>query len=232
MRQVNIVAITGSVIALLCGCSNPQPGPDKTVAGLVLGAGWGAGAGAVVGHQVGSAGEGVAVGSGFGAVAGAATGAGFDLGEGSQLENERKLASLKIQNIANERELETIQGRLDNAAVTETTGVIYQVFFDDDATNLRSGSIANLQVIADSIKTDPQAIKVNVVGHTDDTGSPDYNQRLSEARARNVAAYLATRGISMDQIVVTSSGSKQPVASNTSDVGRQLNRRVDVYISR
>lgn len=218
--------------ASLSACSNPQPGPDKTIAGAVLGAGWGAGAGAVIGNQVSYAGEGAAIGSGFGAVGGALSGAGYDLSESAQLENERQLAALKIQNISNQRELENIQGRLDDAVVSPDAGGVYQVFFDEDATSLRGGSVANLEVIAESIKASPRAYVIHVVGHSDDTGDPKYNERLAESRARSVSAYLGSRGISMDQIKVASHGSTRPIASNSTPVGRQLNRRVDVYIGK
>jgi len=211
-------------------CSNPQPGPDKTIAGTLLGAGWGAGSGAVVGNQVSAAGEGVAVGAGFGAVAGAMSGAGYDLAEGTQLEQGRELAALRVQNVANQRELERLQGRLDDVIGMDPSGGVYQVFFDENATSLRAGAIANLEVIADSIKNSPRAYVINVVGHTDDAGTPETNSRLAEARARAVSAYLGARGISMDQIKVSSFGATRPIATNGNSVGRQLNRRVDIYI--
>ena len=66
-------------VLFISGCSNPQPGPDKTAAGAVLGAGWGAGAGAVIGNQVNYGGEGAAIGAGFGFVQGGLEGAGYDL---------------------------------------------------------------------------------------------------------------------------------------------------------
>ena len=220
------------VAVLFTACSNPQPGPDKTVAGMVLGAGWGAGAGAIVGNQVSTPGEGVAVGAGVGAVSGALQGAGYDLAEGGILEEQRNLQAVQIQNQATARELQNVQAKLDRAMAADVAGGMYQVFFDSDATSLRSGAIANLEVIADSIRTSPYATSVNVVGHTDDSGSPEHNQRVAEARARTVASYLAARGISSDRIQVQSFGSTRPIASNSTDVGRQLNRRADVYIGR
>ena len=222
-------------LTFVVGCSNPQPGPDKTIAGTVLGAGWGAGTGAVIGHQVrhtqNGAGLGAGIGAGFGAVAGAMSGGAYDLTESTQIRLENQLASLKIQNMANAKQLDTLQDQLDYAATSEVAGGVYQVFFDVDATSLRAGSVANLEVIAESIKRSAHAYAIHVVGHTDDTGDPKYNDRLSEARARAVSAYLGSRGISMDQIHVTNHGAKRPIASNVTDVGRQLNRRVDVYIS-
>jgi len=219
-------------VTLLTGCSNPQPGPDKTIAGTVLGAGWGAGAGAVIGNQVSASGEGVAVGAGFGAIAGALSGAGYDLSEGSQLNQERQLASLKVQSAANRRELEQVQGRLDDAVTSDFSGAMYQVFFDDDATTLRAGAVANLEAIANSIASNPRAYVIFVEGHTDDAGTPEYNEKLAEARARTVSAYIGARGISMDQIKVSNYGAKRPIASNATPVGRQLNRRVDIHIGK
>lgn len=220
------------ILTLISACSNPQPGPDKTVAGALLGAGWGAGAGAVVGNQVSHPGQGAAIGAGFGAVSGALTGAGYDLTEATQDKHERQLAALKVQNAANGQMLAQLQQQLDQAITSTIAGGVYQVFFDADATNLRSGAIANLETVADSIQGSPYAYVVNVVGHADDAGTPEYNKRLAEARARAVSSYLAARGISMNQIKVTSFGSSRPIANNTTETGRQLNRRVDVYIGK
>lgn len=230
--KINRALLLSPLFLALFSCSHPQPGPDKTVAGAVLGAGWGAGAGAVIGNQVSYAGEGAAVGAGFGAVGGALSGYAYDDVENTQIEQEKQLASLKIQNAVNTRQLETIQGKLDQAITGDIAGGVYQVFFDTDATSLRSGAIANLEVIADSIRRSPHGYVINVVGHSDDAGTPEYNAELAEARARNVSAYLSARGISVDQIKVTSHGSLRPIASNSTTVGRQLNRRVDVYIGK
>ena len=214
------------------GCHNPQPGPDKTLAGAVLGAGWGAGAGAVIGNQLTSSGQGAAVGAGFGAVSGALSGGAYDLTEETQDRNEKELASLRIQNMANGQVLANLQAKLDQAIASSLGGGVYQVFFDPDSSTLKAGSIANLEVIAESIKSDPHAYVVNVVGHADDAGTPDYNKRLAEARARAVSAYLGSRGISLGQIKVTSFGSQRPLVSNNTEPGRQLNRRADVFIGK
>ncbi len=221
------------LISLLClqvsACSNPQPGPDKSFGGMLLGAGWGAGAGAVVGNQISATGEGAAVGAGFGAVHGAMSGIGYDMQEGAMLDQERALASLKVQNMANRNQIAQLQATLDRTDPGALGGV-YQVFFDPDATSFRAGTVSNLEVIARSLQKSPYAHVVHVVGHADDSGSPDHNERLAEARARAVAGFLSAKGISSDQIQVKSFGAKRPIATNESDIGRQLNRRVDIYI--
>lgn len=221
------------LIALISACSTPKQGADKALGGAVLGAAWGAGSGAIIGNQLSGSpgGEGAAVGAGFGLVGGAMSGLNHDAIEDMQIQQQQELDSLEIQNAANAQKLANLQATLDQAISADLAGGIYQVYFDVDATSLRSGSIANLQAIAEAIKMSPHAELVQVIGHSDDSGNPNYNDRLSEARARNVSAYLAARGISMDQIIVSSHGAKRPIASNNTPVGRQLNRRVDVYIS-
>jgi outer membrane protein OmpA-like peptidoglycan-associated protein len=226
---VSLLAVTAHTVT---GCSNPHPGPDKSAAGAILGAAWGAGAGAVIGNQVSIPDKGVAVGAGFGATAGLLHGMGYDLVEGVQLEQNRQLASLKIQAAANQRELEKLQGHLDHGRGRNAVDGVYQVFFDEDQTNLRSGAVSNLETIAEAIKGSSSIRTVYVAGHTDDTGNTKYNETLSHARASTVSAYLAARGIALDQIDVKSFGATKPIATNSTPAGRQLNRRVDVYISR
>lgn len=214
----------------LTACARPQPGPDKTLGGAVLGAGWGAGAGAVIGNQVSYAGEGAAVGAGFGLVQGALTGAGFDIQEGQALKIERDLQALQLQNKVNERQIARLQATLDAARPRSANAGIHAIYFDVDASNLRAGSIAELEILADAYKRDPGVRRVAIVGHADDGGTPEYNTKLAEARARAVSAILAARGVALDQIVITSHGSERPIASNTSPDGRGMNRRVEVYV--
>jgi len=226
------------ISALLCiayglaACSSPEPGPDKSVSGAVLGAAWGAGSGAIIGNQVGHTGEGAGIGAGFGAVGGALSGYGYDQTEEVHHRMEEQLASLKLQNLANTQELRNLQDKVDESVLGSYAGGIYQVYFDDDASSLRAGAIANLEKIAESLRMSPNADKIIVAGHADDAGTPEYNQRLSEARARTVAAYLAARGLSVDQITVQSHGSTRPLASNATPEGRQLNRRVEISIGK
>lgn len=214
------------------GCNSPAHGPDKTLAGATLGGGWGAGAGAIIGNQVSNAGAGTAIGAGFGIAAGALSGAGYDLIESDMKEQEEELRGVRAQNNANASQIQEMQMLLDRLAASAPGFGIFQVFYDVDVTSMKAGSIANLEVIAESIKGNPRAAQVMVIGHADDSGSPEYNQQLSEARAREVSAYLMRRGISRDQIKVKGLGSKNPIAPNSSVAGRQLNRRVDIYIGK
>lgn len=221
------------VAALTLACSNPQPGPDKTVSGAVLGAAWGAGAGAVIGNQLefDPVGEGAAVGAGFGAVSGALQGAGYDLSESALIKQQEQLDALKVTNQVNTQQISDLQCRLDNQSMSpSSSGLVHQVYFDVDSTSLRNGSIANLERIANSLKQNNTLQMIEVIGHTDDSGDNKYNKRLALARARSVASYLSTKGLAVDRIDVESFGAKRPVASNTTEAGRQLNRRVEIYV--
>jgi len=71
---------------------------------------------------------------------------------------------------------------------------------------------------------------IEVAGHTDSTGSAAYNQALSERRAQSVAAYLTSRGVRQQRLMVVGDGENHPVATNATAEGRQQNRRVELTI--
>ncbi len=233
MRRI-LFLLTGFSLSIFISACAMQPGPDKTVGTSLLGAAWGAGAGAVIGNQLtpDRAGEGAAIGAGFGLVEGAMIGANADIIESAQITQEKKLENLKIKNDANAQELFNLQAKLDLAISKSANSSIYQVFFDTDATNLRFGATKNLEAMADSLKKSPYAYRIHVDGHTDETGSVSYNEELSRGRAESVAASLIAFGISQDQLIVDSFAATKPIGSNLTKEGRQLNRRVDIYIGK
>jgi outer membrane protein OmpA-like peptidoglycan-associated protein len=227
MKKIIAIVALSSVIT---GCA-PRSGIDKTAISSGVGAGIGAGAGAIVGNQVANLGPGAAIGAGAGLLSGFSTGLMYDTMESRMITQEKDLKAIQNQNDSNTAKLARLQDKLDRALLSDSFSGMYQVYFDTDIGELRAGSAANLETIANSIKMSPAAHMINVVGHADDSGNPEYNERLAEARARNVAAILSARGISTDQINVASYGAKRPIASNTTEMGRQLNRRVDIFIS-
>ena len=72
--------------------------------------------------------------------------------------------------------------------------------------------------------------RLQVIGHTDSTGSADYNYNLSDRRATSVSNYLASQGIEQNRLITQGVGPDQPIASNDSPEGRALNRRVELHI--
>lgn len=83
-------------------------------------------------------------------------------------------------------------------------------------------------VVADVLAS--KGARVAVEGHTDDVGADDYNQRLSERRARAVAAYLASKGIAQERIESRGYGASKPSVPNDGDEGRKKNRRVEIVV--
>src|SRR5688500_7495921 len=71
---------------------------------------------------------------------------------------------------------------------------------------------------------------LTVVGHTDDVGSDAYNQKLSEQRALSVARYLEGKRVNSMRLATSGKGETQPAASNSTETGRQANRRVEIYV--
>lgn len=211
-----------------CG---PTHGPDKSAAGTLAGATWGAGSGAIIGHQVNALGPGAAVGAGLGAAAGLMTGAGLDIQEHTLLETQVELDALKARVKENQQTLAQLQQKLDSRRQSlATTLTSERVFFDTDITSLRAGAAAQLQRFAEYIKQNPYLGHIEVHGYTDIGRDAESENKTSEERARAVAACLISNGISADQISVVPHGSKEPLASNSSEAGRQLNRRVDIIL--
>ncbi len=101
--------------------------------------------------------------------------------------------------------------------------------FGTDTAALQAASAEKLDSFSQLLKDYPDR-KILVEGHTDNTGSPDHNQMLSEKRADAVKSYLVSKGVSPERIEAKGYGDKSPVAANDTTEGRQLNRRVDIII--
>jgi outer membrane protein OmpA-like peptidoglycan-associated protein len=104
---------------------------------------------------------------------------------------------------------------------------LYGILFDFDKASLRPDSEPTLAEIATLLKESPD-LKVLVVGHTDATGSFDYNRTLSQKRAESVVENLVAKGISTDRLFPVGVSFAAPVATNTTEDGKAKNRRVEL----
>ncbi|MCK9254560.1 MAG: OmpA family protein [Bacteroidales bacterium] len=110
-----------------------------------------------------------------------------------------------------------------------TTVVLKNIFFDYDKATLRPESFAELNRVIAIL--DKQAnLKIEISGHTDNKGSAEYNKNLSKARAKTVVDYLIEKGISKDRLTYEGYAFEKPIASNDTDEGRQMNRRVEFKV--
>lgn len=112
-----------------------------------------------------------------------------------------------------------------------TSAVLENIFFDVDKYELKEKSVTELKKILRFLNENP-SVRIEISGHTDNTGSAAYNVQLSEKRAQSVNNYLVSQGISQSRLTPKGYGSQQPIASNDTEEGRQKNRRIEFKIVR
>lgn len=112
-----------------------------------------------------------------------------------------------------------------------TTAVLENIFFDIDKYDLKEKSITELEKIIRFLNENPD-MKVEISGHTDDSGLSAYNKQLSQRRAQSVYNYLIAHGINSKRLTTTGYGSDRPIADNATDAGKQKNRRIEFKIMR
>lgn len=114
--------------------------------------------------------------------------------------------------------------------ITDTTHfVMRDINFEFDSAVLEESSFSSIDALADFLRYNPE-IKIEVSGHTDDSGSYEHNQTLSEARAMAVKEALLIRGVEESRLTIAGYGDTRPVAPNDSEENKALNRRVEVRI--
>lgn len=202
--------VAASVIVALAftlfGCANF----NKRQEGAVVGAGVGGAIGAVVGNQTGSTTRGAIIGAVIGGTAGVII--------GNQMDQQAKELKQTIAGATIERVGEGIQ-------VTFASGLLYE--YDSDQVN--AGAATNLRSLASSLGKFPNT-DLLIVGHTDAAGLSTYNQALSGRRAAAASEYLVTQGVSVGRLRTSGRGELEPIATNDTEAGRQLNRRVEIAI--
>lgn len=204
------VAVLMMVVALLASCASTDDN-DKTRKGAAVGAAAGAVAGAVIGNQSGNNRTGAVVGGVAGAAIGAAIGRRMD-------QQEKELREIQGVEVSRPSEGE-IQVRL-----------VSDILFDYDSSALRPESRTTLRELAETFSRYSDINSISVEGHTDSTGSDEYNLGLSQRRARSVSDYLVSQGVPSNRIVSRGYGESQPKDSNATAAGRQVNRRVEIKI--
>jgi len=207
---IGTIVLSGAVA--LSGCTDPSDPNRKTKTGAMVGAV----AGAVIGHEM-SGESGAYIGAALGALAGG--GAGYYMDK-QQRELEEQLAR---EQAAHELEIQRMKD--DSLKLTLDS----EVSFDFDSATIKHGFEHTLDKLANIVRKYNKTI-IHVVGHTDSTGSMEYNQRLSERRAEAVGEYLMSRGIRGSRVQMEGRGEEEPRASNATEAGRQLNRRVEIYL--
>ncbi|MCH1925666.1 OmpA family protein [Shewanella sp. C32] len=207
-----------SVITVLsAGCTtvNPYTKEDQT-AKASSGAAIGAVAGAVIGVATSSKHD-----RGKGALIGAASGAAVGGGIGYYMDvQETKLRQkLDATGVSVTRNGDNIILNMPN-----------ELTFGVDSSSLSGRAQSVLDGVA-LVVNEYQKTRLNIIGHTDSTGSASYNMRLSQVRASAVGSYLISQGVNGQRVVTSGAGESQPIASNNSEQGRAQNRRVEIILT-
>jgi outer membrane protein OmpA-like peptidoglycan-associated protein len=207
LKQSRSVAMIALACTTLAGCSSLQSNKAK---GAIAGAAVGGAAGAAIGRANGSTAKGAIIGAAVGGTVGAVI--------GHQMDQQAKELEQNIPGATVERVGEGIQ-------VTFESGLL----FDFNSDVIKPAAAQNLNNLASSLGKYPGS-NLLIVGHTDAVGSDDYNQTLSERRARSTAVYLANQGVATSRLQTVGRGETEPVGSNETEDGRSKNRRVEVAI--
>jgi len=208
IRKFSVVLLA---VAFVVACASTDNDPNKKAkTGAGVGAATGAVVGAVVGNQSGNNRTGAVVGAAAGAAIGAAIGHRMD----KQQQELNQIPGVEVTRPA------------ENQIDVRLTG---DILFDYDSANLRSESRSTLTDLSNNFKQYPDEV-FDVEGHTDSTGTSEYNMGLSQRRADSVRSYLSQGGVPISRINAVGYGETKPKASNTTPEGRQLNRRVEIHI--
>lgn len=205
MKKLLVVLVVVAFLVFVFGCS-----ASRTQKGGAIGAAAGGVAGAVIGKQAGNTILGAIIGAAVGGAAGAYIGHYMDK---QAAEIEQDLQGATVERVG------------EGIKITFNSGLL----FDVNKATLRDASKAELAKLAQILNKYPDT-NILVEGHTDNTGSEEYNLELSRQRAQSVENYLASLNVNPTRFTIMGYGESQPIATNETAEGRQQNRRVDLAI--
>ncbi|MCF3640763.1 OmpA family protein [Rhizobium sp. TRM95111] len=216
MHKKFAIAAVAAVYLSGCTTTDPYTGEQKmsnTAGGALIGAGLGAATGLLVGNNPVQRRNAALIGAGVGALAGGAIGNYMDNQE-SELRAQLQGTGVSVTRVG------------DRIVLNMPSNIT----FATDQDQVIPPFYPTLDSVAIVLRKFDKTL-IDVDGHTDSTGSPGYNQALSERRAGNVASYLAARGVDQRRMSAMGYGQERPIASNGDEAGRAQNRRVEIAIS-
>lgn len=219
MKRFGIYTIIAAFAVFSTGCATDEYGNRRPMTDAEKGALIGAASGAVVGALVkkDKRAKGALIGAVGGGLAGAAVGTYMD----SQKKDLEKVLAPEVQSGA----INVAKTGQNNLLITMTA----QTAFDFDSTVIKPGFHSTMDKIANVLVRYGKT-HLTVVGHTDNVGTQQYNQTLSERRAGAVADYLGAKGVIPQRLASVGQGENSPRATNATEEGRRLNRRVEIVV--
>ena len=199
-----VMLIVGSLIGSACNSIS------KTAKGTAIGSGAGALAGAIIGKAAGNTTTGAIIGAAVGGASGAAIGNYMDR---QSRELEEDLEGATVERVG------------EGIKVTFDSGILFSL----NSSELSAESKEEIAQLSDILQKYDET-EIMFAGHTDASGSAEYNMDLSEERAMSVAEFAADHGVDAERMTITGYGETSPIASNETQTGRQKNRRVEIAI--
>ncbi|MBI1398367.1 MAG: OmpA family protein [Betaproteobacteria bacterium] len=220
MNPLQTIAVALAVTVAVSSCASSGAANGKgpmtdTEKGAVIGAVGGAVVGAVIADKKA---KGALIGAVGGGLAGAAVGHYMDRQKQDlekNLSKEIAAGSVRVAKLPS-----------DIVRITMTS----QTAFDTDSSDIKPGFYDTLNRLADVVVRYGKT-SLTIVGHTDSRGTSQYNQALSERRARAVADYLLSKNVNPARIATVGKGETEPIATNATEEGRRQNRRVEIFVA-
>jgi outer membrane protein OmpA-like peptidoglycan-associated protein len=205
VRRIILIAAVASLALFSYNC-----GTSNAVKGGVIGGVGGAVIGGIVGNELGNTAAGAIIGAVVGGTAGVLIGNHMDK-QAEEMQNE--VEGVKVERIG------------EGIKLTFDSGILFAF----DSSTLQANAKTNIYKLADILRKYPDS-NILIVGHTDSDGAEQYNQSLSERRAQSVSDYTRLQGVNPSRLSIIGLGEMEPVATNETVEGKQLNRRVEIAI--
>ena len=212
--RVRAIALAAVLVTFVCACTTVNPYTrEQQTSKVAKGAGIGAAAGAVVGLLTkGDKLQNALIGAGVGAIAGGGVGYYMDVQE-AKLRQQLEGTGVSVTRMG------------DNITLNMPSSITFALNSADLNAQFYNALNGVTMVLKEYNKT-----VIEVAGHTDSSGSDQYNMQLSERRAQSVASYLSSQGVQSSRLITVGAGETRPVASNDTEQGRSANRRVEMTI--
>ena len=208
MKKTFLIIVVGVLIMALLSCAGATRQQKGTATGAAIGGAIGAGVGQAIGRDTQGTLLGAGIGAALGGIAGNRIGAYMDRQEQALRDAMAESDAVNIQ-------------RTQDVLMATFKG---DIFFDFDSSTLKPGAYSEINRISNVLNNYLQTT-IRVEGHTDSTGSEDYNQRLSEKRAESVKDALIKKAVDPRRIYAVGYGESQPISSDNA-----TNRRVSIVI--
>ena len=213
-NTTNIAALFMSSALMLTSCESIQ-NANNTQKGAAIGTASGAVIGGILGNNIGK-GKNAALGAVLGGIVGGVAGGVI----GNKMDKQAK----DIENALPGAEVERVG---EGIKITLSENMVNFAF---NSAELTSSAKTNLDKLATVLINNPDT-NINIYGHTDNKGTAQVNQKISENRANSVKNYLISKGIASSRMITMGRGFSEPIASNDTDAGRAQNRRVEFAIT-